>query len=155
MKVAVITIEGVLSETPNLLVSPPAKNGKLLYDALRTQYRVVLLSLYVDASIPRQWLKREGFAGFGSLMCYKNIFQASAWRVNAVRELLGDGFDIGLFIDCDEYVTRSVSSQGVPVMLMTYPVTRPGMVADAPGKVRPWDEIAANLETKNLLEQGG
>lgn len=155
MRVAVITIEGVLSETNNLLVSPPAKNGKALYDGLRSQYRVILLSLYEDRSIPQQWLRREGFSGFGSLMCYNRIFQSSAWRINAIRELLSDGFDVGLFIDTDDYVTRGVSGEGVPVMLMTYPVTHPGMIADAPGKLRPWDEITAKLEDKNLLEQEG
>ena len=158
VRIAVITVEGVLSETDNLRSSPPTKLGRDFFNSLKAAYRIVLLSNQPDNGAARAWLKKEGFKGFAMVLCYpvSTLPSLTGWKVNQVREMLGDGWDIAMVIDTDEHVHQAVLQEGVPSILVSYPrMARPGKLPETPGPLRSWDQITATVEEQNLLEQGG
>ena len=159
MRIAVVTIEGVLSETSYLLSSPPTKLGKDLFDALKGPYRLVMFSNNPEKEMARSWLRKEGFKGWAMLMCYPAttwVGDMTSWKVTQIREMLGDGWDIAMVLDTDRNLQLALLDEGVATLLVSYPtMPHPGRLPETPGPLRPWSEIAANVEEKNLLEQGG
>jgi hypothetical protein len=159
VRIVIITIEGVLSETVHLKTSPPTKLGKDLFDALKGPYRVILLSNGSDGDLARYWLRKEGFKGWAMVLSYPHdsVMDLSSWKVSSVREMLGDGWDIAFVMDNDSYVHRAMLDQGVPSMMVSYPAMsdRPGKLPADPGPIRAWDEIAGRVEEQNLLKQEG
>jgi hypothetical protein len=158
VRIVVITIEGVLTEAPaDLKVVQPRKMARDLYNGLRTNHRIILLSNQSDNDLARYWLRKEGFVNYAVLMCYPatSVSGVVGWKVNTMREMLGDGWDVGLFVDTSAPACGAILSEGVPVMLVSYPSIRPGRLPETPGPPRSWDDIAATVEAKNLLEQGG
>jgi len=157
-RIAVITIEGVLAETDDLMTTPPTKLGKDLYDGLRATYRVILFSNQSDKELARYWLRKEGFKGWAMIMAYPSTWVGNemGWKVSSVREMLGDGWDVGVVIDCDHRTQRAMLDEGIASMLVSYPaMARPGKLPESPGPLRPWSEIAATVEDRNLLKQEG
>jgi hypothetical protein len=157
VRIIVITIEGVLSETDDLLSSPPTKEGRDLYNALKGPYRVILFSNGDDHAVAKEWLKKEGFKGYAMLLCYPLAALAlTGWKISQVRMMLGDGWDIAMVIDTDRQVHQAMLDEGVASVLVSYPgMARPGRLPESPGPLRPWDEIAATVEERNMLQQGG
>jgi hypothetical protein len=158
MKIAIVNIEGVLAETSNLLSSPPTKLAKDFYKAMKESYRVVLFSDQSDNALARSWLKKEGFWGFSMLMCRpeNSAMTVPEWKINCLRGMLGDGWDIAMMVDSSRYLHEAVLAEGVAAMMVSYPtMARPGKLPENPGPVRSWDTIAATVEEANLLEQGG
>ena len=156
MRIAVVALEGVLSETTNLKNSPPTVNGKALFDCLKGEYRVILLSTQPDFDLARYWLKKEHFTQWSMCLCYKpGLFAPPMWKVSAIRDMLADGWEVGMAIDTDELVCAELRTLGVTTMLVSYPTMRSGRLPEDPGPLRSWDEIEARVESKNLLEQGG
>jgi hypothetical protein len=156
MRIAVLPIEGVLSETDNLLNSPPTPMGRQLFKALKTEYRVILTSIQPDFDVARMWLKKEHFTQWSMILCYTpGIFSQSMWKVQMVRDMLAEGWDVGMVYDADQRVTEELQALGVITMLVSYPTIRPGRIPEDPGPLRPWGDIEARVESSNLLEQGG
>ena len=158
-RIAIVAVEGVLAETPDLKATPPNKTGKALYDALKPEHRIVLLSENTDYDLVRFWLRKEGFNGYALMRSYPStsVMDKPTWKVSVIREMLGDGWDIAMVIDTNEDVSRRCVHEGVPSLTVSYPAmaVRPGRLPETPPPLRSWESVTAKVEEQNLLEQGG
>lgn len=157
MRIAVVSVEGVLSENENLRTSPPTAIGRSIFECLKAEYRVVLLSGQPEHDLAQYWLKKEHFSRWSMLLAYDrdSMYPPGMWKVHKVREFLADGWDLSLVVESDTQVVEELQRLGVVTMQVSYPTTRPGRIPTDPGPLRSWESIEARVETKNLLEQEG
>lgn len=137
--VAVLPIEGVLSQTADLKTSQPTKWASLLYDALKREYRLILFS-GADEAETRWWLGKEFFDDFSLLVSYVPTMSYSDWKIDQVRQMLADGWEFGLVYDTDDRVIHEVNQLGVAGMRVSPPLQRSGW-RDHTTEVRPWGDV--------------
>jgi hypothetical protein len=137
--VAVITVEGVLSQHDDLKTSQPTAWANQLYQALKHEYRVILFCR-ADEPEARWWLSKEFFDDFSLLVPYVPLMSYPAWRVDQVRQFLADGYEFGLVYDTDDQVIHEVNNLGVPGMRVSPPLQRTGW-RDHTTEVRPWGDV--------------
>ena len=137
--VAVITVEGVLSQTSDFKSSQPTKWGMQLYQALKHEYRVILLS-GADEAETRWWLSKEFFDDFSLLSTYVPLMSYPQWRIDQVRQMLADGWEFGVVYDTDDEVIHGVNQLGVPGMRVSPPLQRTGW-RDHTTEVRAWGDV--------------
>lgn len=148
MSVVVMDVEGVLSEEADLRRSPPTKWGKPLYEALRAQFRLILLTSS-DRELAEYWLKREGFTGRAGLQAWPDKGKAHAypqWKVLQVKDFLAEGWEIAFFVDADPATSQAAGALGVRTMLVSYPPI--GFHTDFGGPPRSWDEVVDTIEQR-------
>jgi hypothetical protein len=139
--IAVVTIEGVLSAGDDLRNSPPTKWAKPLYDGMRSQFNVLLLSK-AEHEIARWWLRREGLASYSQILCWRDgLYTWPEWRVDQVRGILADGWEISFLLDHDPEVLASVGGLGVITLTVSYPTNSVGWRDPATTAPRPWSDV--------------
>lgn len=141
-----ITIEGVLSEGPDLKSSAPHKWSKPLYEALHTSYRTVALSSN-DQAITRWWLRREHFADWSAVLCSNGVMSYEDWRIDQIRDFQANGWEIAFLLDPDPDVAIIAQSMGVLTLKLGRPLHPPGWKPDDQA-FRPWVEVADTLEAR-------
>lgn len=153
--VAIIHLEGVLVQGTDLKASPPTKYGRALYEALKTQFALLILSSQPDTALARAWLKRESFAGYGSVFCRPDntILDLVEWKVSKIREMQAESWPVMLFVDSDPASIRAAFLEGVPTALISAPrYARPEWRPDADRGIKPWDTLVGTLEEEQLLK---
>lgn len=154
--VAIICVEGVLVDGTDLRASPPTKFGRLYYDALKTQYQLLLISsLEPNAQLVRAWLKREHFAGFGTVFTRPSdtLLSPDDWKVSKIREMQSEGWPVALYVDTDPASVRAAFLEGIPTSLLSSP--RYGRPEWRPGEdrgIKPWDALVDTIEAEQLLK---
>jgi hypothetical protein len=142
---AIIAIEHVLSDGTDLKSAPPTKWGKPLYDSLRSQFRVLLLSSH-DRQITKFWLRKEGFVGMSALMCHRGIEDYESWKVSTVRDALADGWEVAFYLDKSQPTLGHVFALGVRTLAVSYPPIRPSWSERDLGPPREWSSVVAKVE---------
>jgi hypothetical protein len=137
--VAVITIEGVLAQTSDLKTAVPTPWARQLYQALKHEYRVILLS-GADEGETRWWLSKEFISDFSLLVPYVPLMSYAEWRIDQVRQMLADGWEFGLVYDTDDEVIHGVNQLGVPGMRVSPALQRSGW-RDHTTEVRAWGDV--------------
>jgi len=137
--VAVITVEGVLSQTPDYKTSQPTPWARQLYQALKSEYRLILLSGGSDEET-RWWLNKEFMGDFSLLVPYVALMSYSDWRIDQVRQMLADGWEFGVVYDTDDRVIHEVNQLGVPGMRVSPASQRSGW-RDHTTEVRAWGDV--------------
>ncbi len=137
--VAVLPIEGVLAQTPDLKTSQPTAWGGQLYRALKHEYRLILLS-GSDEDETRWWLSKEFFDDFSLLATYVPLMSYPDWRIDQVRQMLADGWEFGVVYDTDDRVIHEVNQLGVPGMRVS-PATQRSGWRDHTTEVRAWGDV--------------
>jgi hypothetical protein len=151
----VLSIEGVLSKSPDLRTEPPSIVGKVLFESLKDRHRVLLLSVGNDVELVRSWLLKERFKNYASVQCMpKNTaLSVPAWKASVVREMLSEGWDIAMFIDSDPKAVQSVFLEGVPSLLVASPqYARPEWRPDSERHIKPWDDLVSIIEKESLAK---
>lgn len=143
--VAVLPIEGVLSQSDDLGPSHATKWGRLLFESLKAEYRVILLTK-AEEDLARWWLSKEFMEGYSSIKSYVEIMPWPEWRIDQVRQLLADGFEFGMVLDTDDSVVHGASMLGV-VSLRLLPPQRPSGWREHTTEVRPWNQVAGTVES--------
>lgn len=143
-KLAVITVEGVLADGLDLRGVPPTKWANPLYDALHTQFRTVAFTRAAQ-DIAHWWLRREGLIGWSAVQCWNQIMGFEDWKVDRLREFLAEGWEIGVYLDCDRDVTTVAQSMGILTLTLGEPLVHPGWKSEDT-VFRTWDEVKSTLD---------
>lgn len=148
--IAVIVIEGVLSEG-DLKTANAYKWAKPMYDALRSQFNLMLLSS-ADRDIATWWLRKERMSDWSSLQVWnpKGFFTYPDWCADQIRGFLSDGWEIAIYLDFRPDVVAAVSGLGVATLQVSYPSLRPGWKDDSPP--RSWSDVVTTVEAKEFAE---
>ena len=152
---AIVCMEGLLVEGTDLKASPPTRHGRLLYEALKSQYQILLVTTDPSAELARAWLKREHLTGFGSVYTRPTttILSAVDWKVAQIREMQSEGWPVMLYADSDPAAVRAAYLAGVPTMLVASPhFGRPEWRPDADRSIKPWDALVDTMEQEHLLK---
>jgi hypothetical protein len=137
--IAVITVEGVLSQTDDYKTTQPTPWARQLYDALKREYRLILLT-GADEELARYFLEREFITDFALLQPYVALMPYPDWRIDQVRQFLADGYEIAMMYDTDDRVLYEVNQLGVPGMRVS-PASRRSGWRDHTTEVRPWGDV--------------
>lgn len=142
--IAVVPIEGVLSQGYDLRSAQPQRWARSLYDGFRGQYRMIGLTA-ADAELVDWWLRREMLRDWAGVMSQPDAFpDMQEWKVHQVNEFLAEGWDVGVMVDVDEEVLDEVSRLGVVTMLLRYPTNKVGWRSpDQPP--RAWNDVIDSL----------
>ena len=152
---AIISLEGVLVEGTDLKASPPTKTGRILYESLRSQFQLLILSTDPSPALAREWLKREHYAGYGSVFSRPDntILSPVDWKVSKIREMQSEGWPVMLYMDSDPAAIRAAFLEGVPTALIATPrFGRPEWRPDADRGIKPWNALVDTLEQEQLLK---
>lgn len=139
--ITIISIENVLARGEDLKTAQPTKQAKALYDGLRSQNRTIGFTR-ADSVIANWWLKREHLNEWSNVLCYPDttVFTWDQWRIDQIRSLLSEGWEIFAYVDTNSYVTDEVREMGVPTLCVGYPHMPPG-----------WKEVSAPREWANVV----
>src|SRR5215510_13802078 len=119
----IITVENVLAAGDDLKVAPPTRWAKSLYGGMRSQHHVLALT-QASEELARTWLKREHLDDWSRVLCYpadRSIFSYDDWRVDCVREVLSEGWEVFFYVDTDPEVCARVGNFGVCTLTVSYP----------------------------------
>lgn len=151
----IMSIEGLLTKTPNLHTEPPTVLGKTLFATFKDQHRLLLLSTNPNVELVKGWLLKERFKGYASLQCIPSntTLTPSQWKADAVRTMLSEGWEVGMFFDADPAAVKAVFMEGVASFLLASPqYARPEWRPDVDKNIRPWDELVSTIEKEALVK---
>jgi hypothetical protein len=141
--IVLIPIEHVLTESVDLKSAFPNKWAKPLYEALMTEYRVILQT-GSDQELARWWLNRNGFFNYATVRSWDGLRPYEDWLVDEIREHLSDNWEIAFFLTNNPDVATRVRGLGVMSLVVGTPSHRPGWKADDEGYV-PWESLEERL----------
>lgn len=146
MKIAVFTVENVLTLGDDLRQVTATKLAKPFYDAMRSQFNTIAMTA-ASEEIARWWLKRERLHNWGLVSAWpRDALSYQSWRIDQVRSFLSDGWELGLYIDADEAVLDHVADLGVATLQMSYPAKAVGWKDPEMSAPRSWEVLAATVE---------
>ena len=151
---AIVALEGVLVEGTDLKASPPTKHGHALYEAIKSQYQILVLSTDPSLELARTWLRRESYTGFGTVLCRPTttILSPADWKMARLREMQAEGWPVMLYVDSDPEAVRAAFLEGVTTALIASPrYGRPEWRPDADRSIKPWDALVGTIEEEHLL----
>lgn len=138
----VLPIEDVLFQGDRIL-----ERHHTMLKALATSFRTVLLS--TSSREGAKDLLRLNRVAYDILLTKDDsILENTAWKAASVRECLGLGWRVGLYLDVDPRAVMQVFTMGVSSLLLSHHMLRPSWLPD-PGAPRPWDELVAFREQQN------
>lgn len=152
---AIVCLEGLLVEGTDLKASPPTKHGRMLYEALKSQYQLLVITTDPSIELARAWLKREHLTGFGSVYCRPNdtVLSPVDWKMSKIREMQSEGWPVMLYVDSDPASIRAAFLHGVPTALVASPkFGRPEWRPDVERGIKPWEELVDTMEQESLLK---
>jgi len=154
MPTAVFSIESVLTTGSNLSISANESvgEGRILYDALKSQYRIVIMSDHPDSDAVKSWLIRERLSGFAFVYGYDRSsgLSPAEWKVAKIRELQSHGHNIGFYIDGNPETVRHVVELGINAILVAYSGKLPGLYGRE-REITPWYDLVATVEEHAML----
>jgi hypothetical protein len=153
VSVIAITVEGVLRK---MIGGSVIKEGVDLYYGLATRGKLVLLTgERQEGNTLEYWLRSEGLKEHVRV-CWSDVVLQSqssgAERLAELAEAMTNGHDIEFVIEPDPAVSKRLIIAGYNTLTFIHaqysvPAWRP----DAKIDVRPWDELAAQVERESYL----
>jgi hypothetical protein len=153
MSVVAITVEGVLRKATG---GSAVKEGVDLYYGLATRAKLVLLTgERAEGNTLEHWLRGEGMREHVAIMWSDVVLRGQSPGAERLAELARarmSGYVMELVIEPDPAVSRRLIIAGYNTLTFTHarysvPAWRP----DAKVAVRPWDELAAQVERESYL----
>jgi hypothetical protein len=138
----VMGVEDVLLQGDRIL-----ERHHTVLKGLATSFRTVLLSTG-SREATKDLLRLNRIAYDILLTKDDTILDDTAWKVSAVRECLGLGWRVGLFLDVDPMAVMQVFAMGVSSLLLSHHMLRPSWLP-AQGPPRAWDELVAFRQQQN------
>lgn len=128
----------------------------LLYRGLAVGFTTVLLSTW-ERSRAKRVTKTNRIEYDLLLTKDDSILSDTAWKVASVREIMGMGWPIGLYLDVDPSAVLEVFSLGVSTLLLSHRMLRPSWLPSE-GPPRAWQDLVsmheAQLERSSSLVEG-
>jgi len=123
-----------------------------LYESLRSNHRMVVLSLLTNREMVQDWLLHEHYR-YDMLITKEPTFAFDdvAWKVQQVRNVRAMGWPVGLFLDGDPETVRRVFADGTTALLLAHRLSRPQWLPSE-RNVRPWAELVDFVEEQRSKE---
>src|SRR5262245_48263408 len=113
---------------------------------MRSQFNVVLFTR-ADHEIARWWLRREALASYSQVLCWQEgVFDYPSWRIDQMRQILADGWEVGFYLDANPDVIKTVGDMGVITLTVAYPGMHVGWRASTTTVPRAWSEVVDTVE---------
>lgn len=123
-----------------------------LYRALATEFRTVVLTCWDRDRAKRAMalnrckydvLLDKGDSALGDV----------AWKISQVKECLGNGWPVGLYLDVDPHAVREIYSLGVTSLLLTHHMLRPTWLP-SDGPPRAWESLVTMQQAQRERTAG-
>lgn len=155
MTTVVMSVEGILTEgstDTHALNYETSGPGRVLFNALRQGSRIILLSQDPSHDRVRAWLSRESLVKYADLHCrpYNSHLSPIDWKLQRLRDLLGVGYHVGMFVDSDPYVVHKALNMGITSLLFSTPSTFPGR-QEKDVRYSPWYDLVEAIEHNSLI----
>jgi hypothetical protein len=155
MATVVVSVEGVLTGTDpstDIMYCDASKAGRILYQMIRNDSRILLLSSEANVAKVKGWLARERFTKYADVHCYPDDspLTAAQWKVQHIRDLVGVGHHIEFFIDSDPDTIKMAVESGITGLLMIYSGVLPGRSETSKG-YSSWYDLVDTIETHSML----
>lgn len=154
MTAVIFSLESVLTAgaNPSITQGESVAAGRLLYDSLKSQYRVVILSEYPDVEAVRGWLIRERVTQFAFVHTYDrgSGLSPEAWKVAKVKELQAQGHHIGFYVDGNPNTVAEVMELGINGVLVAYSAKVPGAYG-RDRAITPWYDLVSTIEEHAMI----
>lgn len=118
-----------------------------LYQGLATKFRSVVLSTATDRAAVQNVMRLNRLTYDILMTKDASVLTDVSWKVSAVRECLGVGWQIGLFLDTDPDAVREVYGMGVTSLLLTHHLLRPSWLPSN-GPPRAWNDLVEFQEAQ-------
>jgi len=139
METLIIGLEDVLSIEDNKLDRHLA-----MFRGLATEFRTVILTCWDRERAQR--VLRTNLVRYDVLLDKgDSALDDVSWKVAKVRDCLGQGWPVGLYLDVDPNAVRQVYTLGVSALLLTHHLLRPSWLPSE-GLPRAWDQLVAAQE---------
>jgi hypothetical protein len=155
---AVFVLEGAISDMKgaNIHSSRPIPGALQLYDSIRRNWTIAIISAEVPKSDAEHWLKLNGFKSFDKLDTRDSweLELPPSWlAVLMLDTYRSEGWDIGLFVDGDPARVALALANGAPTLLYTEPsYSRPQWRPDTDKAPRRWDLLVDEMERQKILK---
>lgn len=140
--IALMRLDGVLRSSDGAII----RAGHGLYTGLCEIYRVVILA---TRDLDETWLRINGLTAHQFVIYPEPGDPADepARRVRQIQRLRSRAEVVELVVDPDPAVAAAVCRVGVPVLhYVDPPYARPEFLPDYTSRIRPWDQMVADLE---------
>lgn len=140
---AIVCLDDVLFTGATLTV---LEGQRLLYEALRSNHRMVVLSVLQDQEFVRSWLLQQHYK-YDLLLTRDPTFALDdvAWKVQQVRHVRAMGWPVGLFLDGDPAAVQRVFADGTTALLLAHRLSRPQWLP-TDHQPKPWSELVAFMD---------
>lgn len=155
MTTIVMPIEGVLVDRPlydSMLNYEATDEGRDLFNLLKSQGRLILLSSDPSEDRVKAWLIRERLVGYSQVYVRpaNSTVEPNQWRIDRMVEMMGIGHRISYYVDTDPVAIGKAMDLGVTSLLLGIPGTRPGQEKGSAGP-SPWYSLVQRVEAQNTL----
>lgn len=147
-------IEGLFVDYPaydTMLNYEATEHGRSIFNLLKSQARIILLSSDPYADRVKQWLLRERLTGYA--MVYSkpvdNQLTPAKWKIEQMTSLMGIGHQFTYYVDTDPAVITAALSEGIAGLLLTIPQKHPGQ--DRPTNPTPWYDLVKRVDEQNAV----
>ena len=117
-----------------------------MYAALATEFRTVLLT--TGDRMRAQRITKINRIRYDLLLSKDDsVLTNTSWKVAQVREVMGMGWPIGMYLDVDPDAVRAVYAMGLTSLLLTHRMLRPSWLPSE-GPPRAWEDLVAFQEAQ-------
>lgn len=117
-----------------------------LYKGLATNFKTIVLSTWERGRAIRV-LKTNRLTFDLLLTKDASILTDTSWKVAMVREVMGWGWPIGLYLDVDPQAVREVFALGGTTLLLSHRMLRPSWLPSE-GPPRAWEDLVSFQEAQ-------
>lgn len=142
MRHAAITIEGVLRDPLN---GHPHEDGRILYQAIATHYRITLLADTEITDVLTEWLRVEGYTSHTKIVAPAHHPDPRQRRLQQIRGLRAIGA-VDLCITSDPALVGDLYTMGQPHL----PYIAPRHLAHLPAR-ETWDQLTGRIDADRRL----
>lgn len=137
----VFGFERILAED----INQPLFDQHVLYRALATEYRTVVLSTSLEYDVLRRFLRQHGLRYDLIMVKGESALDDVSWKVAQVREIKGKGWPVEYVIDADLDTFRLALAEGTPALLLAHRAQRPLWLPEN-RETRAWADVEAFLD---------
>jgi hypothetical protein len=115
-----------------------------VFQSLGTTFRSVILTAW-ERDEAKRWLRTERVT-YGLLLDKgASILDNRSWKLSQVKEIMGMGWPIGLYLDADPQAVQEVLALGITTLLVSFRVRRPNWLPSH-SPPRAWDDLVAFVD---------
>ena len=124
-----------------------------VYNNLGITFRTVILTEW-DRDEAKRWLRTERLKYDLLMDKGASILTYQSWKLSSVKEIMGMGWPIGLYLDSDPAAVQEAMALGITTLLISFRVRRLNwMPSHSPP--RAWDDLVAFVDEQREADGVG